>query len=126
MARKKTVLITGAGTGIGRAIAERLSKNNYSLILLGRTLDNLEATKKSLECPDEHQCISCDIRLTEDIAKSLQKIKIDSLYALIANAGIGGENNCSSGDRWQEIILIIVIQDTNIRNDWSTEDNTRC
>ena len=114
MGRKKTVLITGAGTGIGRAIADCLAKNNYSLVLLGRTLDNLEATKKSLECPEEHQCISCDIRLTGDIAKSLRKIKIDSLYALIANAGIGGENNGSSGDRWHEII------DTNLTGTYTT------
>ena len=114
MTIRKIVLITGAGCGIGRAVAQHLSKKNYSLILLGRTIDNLQATKKSLECPDEHQCISCDIRLTEDIAKSLQKIKIDSLYALIANAGIGGENNGSSGDRWHEII------DTNLTGTYNT------
>ena len=101
---KKTVLITGAGSGIGRAIAQCLSKKNYSLILLGRVLANLEATKMSLECPDEHLCISCDIRLPKDIAEALKKSKIESLYALIANAGVGGENNYSSDDRWQEII----------------------
>ena len=57
-----------------------------------------------MEFPEEHQCISCDIRWPEYIAKALQKIKIESLYALIANAGVGGENNYSSDDRWQEII----------------------
>ena len=114
MTIKKTVLITGAGCGIGRAIAQCLSKNDYSLILLGRTLDNLKVTMKSLECPDEHQCISCDIRLPEDIAGALQKSKIESLYALIANAGVGGENNYSPNDRWQEII------DTNLTGTYNT------
>ncbi|HJO57918.1 MAG TPA: SDR family NAD(P)-dependent oxidoreductase, partial [Nitrospinaceae bacterium] len=35
MSTTKTVLVTGAGSGIGRAIAQRLSRNDYSLILLG-------------------------------------------------------------------------------------------
>ena len=44
----------------------------------------------------------------------MQKSKIESLYALIANAGIGGENNYSSDDRWQEII------DTNLTGTYNT------
>ena len=114
MKNKETVLITGAGGGIGKAIAQCLSKNNYSLILLGRAMDNLLETKKSLDSPGDHQCISCDIRLSEDIAKALKNIKINSLYALIANAGVGGENDYSSNDRWQEII------DTNLTGTYNT------
>lgn len=115
MTIKKTVLITGAGSGIGRAIAQCLSKKDYSLILIGRNLDNLTATKNSLDHQDEHYCISCDIRLSKDLTKALQKNKINSLYALIANAGIGGENSYSkSGDRWQEII------DTNLTGSYNT------
>ena len=106
MTIRKKILITGAGCGIGRAVAQHLSKKNYTLILLGRVLDNLQVTKKSLEYPDEHQCITCDIRHPKDIAAGLKRNKIDSLYALIANAGVGGENNYSADDRWQEIIDI--------------------
>ena len=114
MAVTKTVLVTGAGSGIGRAISRCLSKNGYSLILLGRKQDNLETTRNSLECPDQHQCISCDIRLPKDITKALEKSKINSLYALVANAGIGGENSYSSDDRWNEII------DTNLTGTYNT------
>ena len=114
MKKKEAVLITGAGSGIGRAIAQCLSKNNYSIILLGRVMDNLLETKKSLDSPGDHQCISCDIRISEDIAKTLKTIKINSLYALIANAGVGGENDYSSNDRWQEII------DTNLTGTYNT------
>ncbi|HJO56738.1 MAG TPA: SDR family NAD(P)-dependent oxidoreductase [Nitrospinaceae bacterium] len=106
MSTTKTVLVTGAGSGIGRAIAQRLSRNDYSLILLGRNLDKLETTKKTLERSEEHLLISCDIRQAQEISKALQKSKIESLYALIANAGVGGENNYSSNDRWREIIDI--------------------
>ena len=78
MANTKTILVTGAGSGIGRAIAQRLSKNNYPLILLGRNQDKLEETRNSLESPEKHQCISCDIRLPKDIANALEKRKINS------------------------------------------------
>ena len=114
MAVTKTVLVTGAGSGIGRAISQCLSKNGYSLILLGRKQDNLETTRNSLEYPDQHQCISCDIRLPKDITKALEKSKINSLYALVANAGIGGENSYLSDDRWHEII------DTNLTGTYNT------
>lgn len=56
MANTKTILVTGAGSGIGRAIAQRLSKNNYPLILLGRNLNKLEEARNSLESPEKHQC----------------------------------------------------------------------
>ena len=114
MTTTKTVLVTGAGSGIGRTIAQCLSKNNYFLILLGRNLDNLEATRKSLECPDKNHCISCDIRLPENIGNALQKSEIESLYAVIANAGVGGENSYSSDDRWKEIV------DTNLTGTYNT------
>ena len=52
MANTKTILVTGAGSGIGRAIAQRLSKNNYLLLLLGRNQEHLEETRKSLEYPE--------------------------------------------------------------------------
>ena len=114
MAITKNILVTGAGSGIGRAIAQHLSKNNYDLVLLGRNSDHLEETRNSLECPEKHQCISCDIRLSKDIAKALEKSKINSLYALVANAGIGGENSYLTNDRWHEII------DTNLTGTYNT------
>ena len=114
MENTKTILENGQGTRIGRAIYQIITKNDYTLILHGRNRSNLEATKKSLENSDEHQCISCDIRLKQDVAKALAKSKIKSLYALVANAGIGGENSYSADDRWHEII------DTNLTGTYNT------
>ena len=114
MTEMKTILVTGAGSGIGRAISKYLSKNTYSLVLLGRNHHNLEATKSSLENPNNHQCISCDIREKKDIVKALKIKKIKPLFALIANAGVGGENTYSTDDRWQEII------DTNLTGTYNT------
>ena len=45
----KFVLITGAGTGIGRSISLTLADQGFSLILCGRNLENLEETKTQLK-----------------------------------------------------------------------------
>ncbi len=114
---KKTVVVTGAGTGIGRAIAQVLAQSNYSLILLGRNLDALETTRRTLVKPDAHQSFSCDVRRPEDLRKSLADSGIENLYAVVANAGIGGENfynGNGDGDRWTEVV------ETNLTGSYNT------
>ena len=45
----KTAVITGAGSGIGKAFAVKLSQDGYKTILAGRNKDNLERLSKELE-----------------------------------------------------------------------------
>jgi len=45
----KVALITGSGTGIGKAIAERFVENGASVIILGRRKEPLEEAAKALE-----------------------------------------------------------------------------
>ncbi len=106
------IAVTGAGSGIGRSIAEVLAERGYALILLGRNLDNLQSTKGLLKNSEQHQCQTCDIRNSAEIKRSLEKIP--SLYGLIANAGIGGENKFGDQDRWHEVI------DTNLTGTYQT------
>ena len=106
------IVISGAGSGIGRSIAQTLAERGYSLILLGRNLGNLESTKNLLKNPSQHQCQPCDIRNSGEIHQALANVS--SLYGLIANAGIGGENQYGDQDRWQEII------DTNLTGPYQT------
>ena len=106
------IAVTGAGSGIGRSIAEVLAERGYSLILLGRNLDNLQSTKGLLKNSEQHQCQTCDIRNSAEIKRSLEKIP--SLYGLIANAGIGGENKFGDQDRLHEVI------DTNLTVTYQT------
>ena len=67
------IVVTGAGSGIGRSIAETLAKRGYSLILLGRNLENLKSTKNLLKNSEDHQCHTCDIRNSGEIKKSSRK-----------------------------------------------------
>ncbi len=39
---KKLVVITGASSGIGKAIAEKMSENGHPLLLLSRRVDKME------------------------------------------------------------------------------------
>jgi NAD(P)-dependent dehydrogenase (short-subunit alcohol dehydrogenase family) len=104
--KNKTILITGAGTGIGKSIANNLSELGYSLILLGRNLSRLEETKKNLKFPDQCQIFSSDVRDSTSIKDALIKSSVESLYGAVINAGSGGENNYGANDRWQEVIEI--------------------
>ena len=106
------IALTGAGSGIGRSIAKVLAERGYSLILLGRNLDNLQSTKGLLKNSEQHQCQTCNIRNSAEIKRSLENVP--SLYGLIANAGIGGENRFGDQDRWGEII------DTNLTGTYQT------
>jgi NAD(P)-dependent dehydrogenase (short-subunit alcohol dehydrogenase family) len=106
------IIVTGAGSGIGRSISIILAERGYTLILLGRNLENLESTKRLLKNPEQHQCHTCDIKNSAEIKKALENVS--SLYALIANAGLGGENQYGGQDRWQEVV------DTNLTGTYQT------
>ena len=106
------IVVTGAGSGIGRSIAITLAERGHTLILLGRSFENLEFTKRLLKNPEQHQCHTCDIRNSGEIKKALENVS--SLYALIANAGVGGENQYGDQDRWQEVV------DTNLTGTYQT------
>ena len=99
----KTYLISGAGSGIGRAIAQKLSSDGHRCILLGRNATNLEQTLKTLP-GDDHLIILADIRDKQNLKNATQKLGETVIDGLLANAGIGGENHWGDGDRWQEII----------------------
>jgi NAD(P)-dependent dehydrogenase (short-subunit alcohol dehydrogenase family) len=90
----KHVVVSGAGTGIGRAIAQRVAAGGARLTLLARDearLRNIAAGAKTR---------TCDIRNPDDVRAAFT----EPLDALVANAGIGGPNEPGPGDRWDDIV----------------------
>lgn len=83
----KTVLITGASSGIGLATGLRLSKEGYEIYGIGRTFD------KTVNYPENFHLFSCDITNTTVLKKTLQTIKNQmgqpAPDILIHSAGIG-------------------------------------
>ena len=100
---RKTYIISGGGSGIGKAIAQQFDKEGSSVILVGRNLKNLEETFVSLSS-NNHLIIQADITNKEELLACAEEIKSIAIDGIIANAGVGGENNWGNEDRWDEII----------------------
>jgi NAD(P)-dependent dehydrogenase (short-subunit alcohol dehydrogenase family) len=106
---KKTYVITGAGSGMGRATAELLSQNpDNRLLLVGRTKTALEETLSMLENRTNHVIADFDIRDAAAWKKTTAEHfnAQSNLCGIFANAGVGGENHYGPEDRWEEIISI--------------------
>lgn len=109
----KTVLITGANSGIGKACAEACAKAGASLILTGRKRDALEAVAKQLAPAPVHLCLF-DVRDKAAVFSAIESLpeafrKID---VLVNNAGLalGLEPVPNTNlDDWETMI------DTNIK-----------
>jgi len=106
---KKTYVITGAGSGMGRATAELLSQNpDVKLLLVGRTKSALEETHSLLSHAANHSIAPIDMRDASAWQQTIASHFNDetNLCGVFANAGVGGENHYGPEDRWDEIISI--------------------
>lgn len=101
--KDRRYIISGAGSGIGRAIAINLATEGAGIILAGRNEAKLEETLKMLP-QGNHLVVSTDIRIKKNCLEVSEILNGCHLDGIIANAGIGGENHYGDGDRWDEII----------------------
>ncbi|WP_079505757.1 SDR family NAD(P)-dependent oxidoreductase [Mesobacillus jeotgali] len=87
----KAIIVTGAGTGLGKELSLLLSKQDYHMILTGRTEDKLNDVKKQIEQSGGSATVMpLDLRNIEDIKeKALLLSKKHELYGLVNNAGLG-------------------------------------
>ncbi|GAA5222223.1 SDR family NAD(P)-dependent oxidoreductase [Membranihabitans marinus] len=110
----KTVLITGASSGIGRATAMLLAKSGYNLILTGRRKEALDELKSQLlsNTKINIQILAFDVRYNEEVEKALAQIENKQIDVLINNAGLAkgfSEIHEGSLSHWEQMI------DTNIK-----------
>ncbi|MDR2083971.1 MAG: SDR family NAD(P)-dependent oxidoreductase [Bacteroidales bacterium] len=112
----KIVLVTGATSGFGEAIAEIYAKNNFDLIITGRRKERLEDVKKHLELTYKINVLALnfDVRDKDSVFNAIESLpeKWKNIDILINNAGLAlGSLGIQDGDLedWETMI------DTNIK-----------
>lgn len=81
----KTILVTGASSGIGRGIATECSKMGAKVILNGRSAERLQETLDKMD-GEGHQIIAADIAKQEDIDNLIAQLPV--LDGCVLCAGI--------------------------------------
>jgi citronellol/citronellal dehydrogenase len=86
----KVALVTGGGTGIGRASARALAASGARVALAGRREDLLESARAEIEA-DGGECVAigCDIREPEQVERLVAGVldRWEAIDVLVANAG---------------------------------------
>jgi len=88
--QQKVALVTGAGTGVGKAVALALMAEGYAVVLAGRRRDKLEETA-SEGAPAKSLVVPTDVSNPDEIKALFAKTKetFGRLDVLFNNAGIG-------------------------------------
>jgi uncharacterized protein len=110
---RNTALITGATSGIGKAFAEELAKQNHDLIITGRRAEKIQAVAQEIK---EKYSVNVEVVIAElsnaqDLERLIQRIKEKkNLLVLVNNAGFGYKNNFYDGDItiWDNMLKVHV------------------
>ena len=88
----RVALVTGAGTGIGKAAAKALLGDGFSVVLTGRKLDKLQKAIQEIGGNDQNcLAVACDVGKPEEVKAlfAALKSKFGRIDVLFNNAGTG-------------------------------------
>lgn len=103
----QTALVTGASSGIGRAVAQHLSSEGYQLVLMARRKERLQQLATELETPCH--ILQCDLRDADAARNAIDSLpeEFRTIDVLVNNAGLAaGTEPAQSADwnDWDEMI----------------------
>jgi NAD(P)-dependent dehydrogenase (short-subunit alcohol dehydrogenase family) len=104
----KVAMVTGAGSGIGRACAIALGQAGYAVVLTGRDAAKLKQT--AIEMPGETLCISADVTNPTSVQNLFSETlkKFGRLDVLFNNAGTGAPGTILledlSFEQWTSVV----------------------
>ena len=106
----QVAVITGAGSGIGAAIARKMGRMGAVAVVCGRTRDTLQSTATAIsQAGAQAEVIECDVTDLASV-ESLAK-RVDSRFGridiLVNNAGIGGSGgplHQLSPETWDQVL----------------------
>jgi NADP-dependent 3-hydroxy acid dehydrogenase YdfG len=111
----KTLMITGATAGFGRAIAVKFAQNGYDLIITGRRKERLDELEKELtKNKIKVLSLNFDVRNRSEVGSAIQKLPAEwkDIDILVNNAGLAvGLSHIDDGDMddWDRMV------DTNVK-----------
>ncbi len=105
----KTAIVTGASSGIGRAIAEKLGAAGAQVVLAGRSLAPMDASRKKIEEAGGRASVSVvDVRDVQQVQNLVAGAVRDSgrLDIMVNNAGLSYPSPITSGDpdEWRTML----------------------
>jgi NAD(P)-dependent dehydrogenase (short-subunit alcohol dehydrogenase family) len=105
----KVALVTGAGTGIGKAAALAMLKDGYKVALVGRRKEMLDKTAADSGAKDRALVLPADITKPEEVKRIFLKIKQswERLDVLFNNAGMGAPAVPMEDlplEKWKEVV----------------------
>ncbi len=113
MAKTKFAVVTGASTGIGRAIAVKFGRAGFVTALVARRLENLKKTKSLVEkAGGQAEIFVTDLSNLKSVNKLISKIKKKTKWIdLVVNvAGVWhGENEAYAGKDYETFSQRIIL-----------------
>ncbi|MFO1142779.1 MAG: SDR family oxidoreductase [Amaricoccus sp.] len=107
----KVALVTGASSGIGRAMAVALGREGARLALAGRSAERLQAAAALAAAP-EAMTLSVDLTQPAEVERMVAEVtgRFGRIDVLLANAGIYVPGDVADGDpdAWEAMIAVNV------------------
>jgi 3-oxoacyl-[acyl-carrier protein] reductase len=106
----QVAVITGAGRGIGAAIAQKLSSLGAIAVLCGRSRKPLESTASAIsQAGGQAKVIQCDVTALRSVEETAKQVETDfsRLDILVNNAGVGGFGgplHQMAPDSWEQVL----------------------
>ncbi|WP_296172926.1 SDR family NAD(P)-dependent oxidoreductase [Psychrobacter sp. UBA2769] len=112
--KEKTVIVTGAGSGIGRATAIRFANEGANVVLVGRSAETLQETAEAFPQDrtwihtDNFLTVICDISVEAQVQEMMKRVidKFERIDVLVNNAdkAIQGKITELSSEDWESAI----------------------